>query len=66
MYYSFTGIPGQSVPEYQVFKLQNITLSQKRTTFNGDSTKFFNYRDQYYTPGSQDKYIKFTQSGVFN
>lgn len=66
LYYATTNIPGQSVPEYVVFKIQPQSINQKRTTFNGDSTKFFSYRDQYYTPGTQDKYIKFPQFGVFN
>ena len=66
LYYATTNIPGQSVPEYVVFKVQTESINQKRTTFNGDSTKFFSHRDQYYTPGTQDKYIKFPQFGVFN
>jgi hypothetical protein len=66
LYYATTNIPGRSVPEYTVFKIQAGSINQKRTTFNGDSTKFFSHRDQYYTPGTQDKYVKFPQFGVFN
>lgn len=54
---------GQTVPYYQTFVV-NPTI-RVRTTFNNDTTKFFTYRDQYYEPGSQDKYVKFPQYGVF-
>jgi hypothetical protein len=55
----------QTVPAYQTFQY-NPGNENSRTTFNGDSTKFFNYRDQFYNPGTQDKYVKFPQNGVFN
>ncbi len=61
--YSLDLSPGQTVPFYQVFT-NNPTI-RVRTTFNNDTTKFFTYRDQYYEPGSQDKYVKFPQYGVF-
>ena len=63
MYYNNTLSPGQTVPYYSVFK--QINSITKRTTFNGDSTKFFSDRDTYYAPGSQDKYVKFPQFGAF-
>jgi hypothetical protein len=65
LYYNQILQPGQTVPFYSVYKYQ-FQLSGKRTTFNGDSTKFFSNRDSYYTPGSKDKYVKFPQYGVFN
>lgn len=65
VYYSFSGTPGQSVPAWQVFKYQPNTVARP-TTFNGGGTRFFSYRDVYYTPGTQDKYLKFPQYGVFN
>ena len=64
LYYNIQLAAGQSVPYYSVYKY-NPNLIRQRTTFNGDSTKFFSFRDQYYTPGSQDKYVKFPQYGVF-
>jgi len=64
-YYSIDLHPGQNVPYYTLYRYTPV-LNRKRTTFNGDSTRFFNFRDQYYTPGSQDKYVKFPQYGVFN
>jgi hypothetical protein len=66
LYYNPTIAEGQSVPEYTVYQYQKGASIAKRTTFNGDSTKFFSYRDSYYTPGSQDKYVKFPQYGAFN
>jgi hypothetical protein len=35
------------------------------TTFDGNGTKFLNYRDSYVVPEQGDKYIKFTKIGVF-
>jgi hypothetical protein len=61
--YSLDLEPGQTVPFYKVF-ISNPAL-RIRTTFNNDTTKFFTLRDQYYEPGSQDKYVKFPQYGVF-
>jgi hypothetical protein len=61
--YSLDLVPGQTVPFYKVF-ISNPAL-RIRTTFNNDTTKFFTRRDQYYEPGSEDKYVKFPQYGVF-
>ena len=66
LYYNQNLGPGQTVPFYSVFNYQLTGNPVVRTTFNGDSTKFFSYRDSYYTPGSQDKYVKFPQYGAFN
>ena len=65
LYYNQTLLPGMTVPFYSVYQY-HYELTGKRTTFNGDSTKFFSNRDTYYTPGSEDKYVKFPQYGVFN
>lgn len=66
LYYNQTLSIGQTVPFYSVYKLQYSTIaSSSRTTFNGDSTKFFSNRDTYYAPGTEDKYVKFPQDGVF-
>ena len=65
LYYNPILSVGQTVPFYSIVKLGQNALKVP-TTFNGDSTKFFSYRDQYYAPGSQDKYLKFPQYGVFN
>ena len=63
LFYSLDLQPGQTVPYYEVFS-NNPTI-RIRTTFNNDTTKFFTLRDQYHEPGSQDKYVKFPQYGVF-
>jgi len=55
----------QTVPGFTTFVIDPTTQLRK-TTFNNNTTKFFSYRDQYYTPGSEAKYIKFPQYGVFN
>lgn len=65
LYYNQTLSASQTVPFYKVFTAKtNATAT--RTTFNNDSTKFFSYRDQYYSPGDKDKYVKFPQYGAFN
>ena len=65
MYYDDALGRAQSVPFYAVYR--NIpNASVKPTTFNGNTTKFFSNRDHYYTPNSNDKYVKFPKFGVFN
>jgi Putative Ig domain len=56
-------VDGQSVPYYEVFAT-NVIVLPKPTTFNDNTTRFFSRRDQYYTPESRDKYLKFTQYGA--
>lgn len=63
VFYSIDLGPGQTVPFYKIFTSNPVI--RKPTTFNNDTTKFFTYRDAYYEPGTQDKYIKFPQYGVF-
>lgn len=65
MYYNPTIPTGQTVPYYVVYKITPPALDPK-TTFNGNSTRFFSFKDQYYVPGTQDKYLKFPQDGAFN
>jgi hypothetical protein len=65
MYYDPILNVGESVPKYNTFRLgQNGVVTP--TTFNAGTTKFFSHRDQYYAPGTQDKYLKFPQYGAFN
>jgi hypothetical protein len=54
----------QSVPAYRSLT-RNNNDSTSRTTFDGNGTKFLNYRDVYTNPEVGDKYIKFPQIGVF-
>lgn len=62
--YSLELDAGLTVPYYKTFVV-NPTI-RIRTTFNNDTTRFFTHRDDYYEPGTQDKYVKFPQYGVFN
>lgn len=64
MYYNQMLNPGQTVPFYSIVTLQSNAIAV-RTTFNGDTTRFFNYRDEYYTPNENDKYVKFPQYCTF-
>lgn len=54
----------QSVPAYRSLN-RNNNDSLHRTIFDGNGTKFLNYRDVYANPEVGDKYIKFPQIGVF-
>lgn len=65
MYYNSPTIAGQTVPYYAVYSINKNALNIP-TTFNNGTTKFFSQRDHYYVPNSQDKYLKFPQTGVFN
>ena len=65
MYYSSPTIAGQTVPYYAVYVVSKNAITPP-TTFNAGTTKFFSNRDHYYVPNSQDKYLKFPQTGVFN
>jgi hypothetical protein len=56
---------GQTVPAYTLYKVSQNAIPTP-TTFNSGTTKFISNRDQYYIPGSQDKYIKFPQYGAFS
>ena len=56
--------PGETVPGW-VSATKPEMLSGKRTTFDGNGTKFLNFRDVYSDPESGDKYVKFPQRGVF-
>ena len=64
LYYNNTRAVGQNVPEYTLFNQSQFAVAGP-TTFNAGTTKFFSGRDRYYTPNSQDKYVKFPQFGVF-
>jgi hypothetical protein len=55
---------GFSVPAYRAVT-RNNNDSINRTTFDGNGTKFLNYRDVYTKPEIGDKYLKFPQIGVF-
>jgi hypothetical protein len=64
LYYDPTLAIGQTVPYYKIYKIGS-NVNKIRTTFNADTTKFFNYRDNYYKPEENDQYLKFPQFGTF-
>jgi hypothetical protein len=64
LYYNPTIPAGQTVPSYTIYKVTPPSVDPK-TTFNAGTTRFFSYKDQYYLPGTQDKYLKFPQDGAF-
>lgn len=59
----------QTVPKYNHWEgsieADPTSNTKNYTRFDGDGTRFFNYRDVYHDPESGDKYLKFPQLGVF-
>lgn len=53
---------GNLIPNYSIIPEQ---INIVGTTFDGNGTRFISNREQYTTPESGDKYIKFAKTGVF-
>jgi hypothetical protein len=62
IYFDPTIYPGQYVPAYSLITRY---LTDNKTTFDVDSTRFLSNRDMPVVPEEGDKYIKFVKSGVF-
>lgn len=62
MYYDPVIKQGNLVPNWSIIPQQ---LKTSYTTFDGNGTRFYDNRDNYTVPGSNDKYIKFAKIGVF-
>ena len=62
IYYDPVIKPNRNLPNYSIIPQQ---INTKATTFDGNGTKFLNYRDSYSVPEKGDKYIKFAKTGVF-
>ena len=56
--------PGNTVPDYTV-TIQTNAASAEKTTFDGNGTRFIEFRDIYAKPEVNDKYLKFPKIGVF-
>ena len=53
---------GNTVPDYSILSDETLT---DQTTFDGNGTRFFLYKDNYEVPDVNDSYIKWPQLGVF-
>lgn len=62
IYFDPTIYPGQYVPTYSPITRY---LTDNKTTFDVDSTRFLSNRDMPVVPEEGDKYIKFVKIGVF-
>jgi hypothetical protein len=62
IYYDPVVKHGLTIPNYSLIPQQ---INVVATRFDGNGTRFYNYRDQYTLPEAGDKYIKFTKTGVF-
>ena len=54
--------PNKLIPNYSIIPQEIQIVS---TQFDGNGTRFLDYRDEYTVPESGDKYIKFAKTGVF-
>jgi hypothetical protein len=63
IYYDPIVKSGNLIPDYSIIPEQIKIVS---TRFDGNGTRFYDYRDSYSVPESGDKYIKFSKLGVFN
>lgn len=64
LFYNPAILAQNTVPTFSVWS-NKTNNSTGRTKFDGDGTRFMDYRDTYETPESGDKYIKFPKIGVF-
>ena len=62
IYYNPIVKPNNTIPDYSIIPQQ---IRIQYTTFDGNGTRFYDNRDEYVLPGTGDKYIKFTKTGVF-
>jgi len=62
IYYDRVVKSGNTLPNYSIIPQEIKTVF---TTFDGDGTRFFDYRNSYAVPEQGDKYIKFAKTGVF-
>ena len=60
-----TSIKAESTVPAYTLESAGLSNSTIQTRFDGYSTRFFNYRDSYAEPGTNDKYLKFPKYGVF-
>jgi len=63
IYYDPVIKTGNLYANYSIIPQQ---INTQYTSFDGNGTRFFDYRDEYSEPGTGDKYIKFAKLGVFN
>jgi hypothetical protein len=63
IYYDPVVKTGNLYPNWSIIPQEIKTVT---TMFDGNGTRFFDYRDSYTEPGTGDKYIKFPKLGVFN
>jgi hypothetical protein len=62
IYYDPIVKTGKNIPNYSIIPQQIRVVT---TRFDGNGTKFLDYRDTYSVPEQGDKYIKFAKNGVF-
>ena len=63
IYYDPVVKTGATLPNYSVIPQQIKTVN---TEFDGNGTKFYDYRDKYSIPESGDSYVIFPHQNVFN
>lgn len=65
IYYDSVIKPNKLIANYSIIP-QFVRSEINSTRFDGNGTRFFDHRDSYELPFSNDKYIKFASTNVFN
>ena len=63
LYYDPTVKQGKTVPNYSEIPQQ---IKTSATVFDGDGTKFYDYRDNYVIPGQGEQALRFPKLNVFD
>jgi hypothetical protein len=64
IFYDTVAKPGNTMPEYSLLTIKNMTM-QESTYFDGGKTRFFNNVDMYAPPETDDKYLKFPKTNIY-
>lgn len=65
IYFDSVIAPGRLIPAYSIIN-ELVHVGINATRFDGNGTRFLSYRNSYSVPGIGDKYIMFSNNGVFN
>jgi hypothetical protein len=64
IFYDTVAKPGNTMPEFSLLTIKNMTM-QESTYFDGGKTRFFNNVDMYAPPETGDSYLKFPKRNIY-
>jgi hypothetical protein len=64
IFYDTVAKPGNTMPEYSLLTIKNMTM-QESTYFDSGKTRFFNNVDMYAPPETDDRYLKFPKTNIY-